>query len=100
MVGIILLFSCMIRKVACACLLVFNFLHAQGQITDEFYFSLNLNLTRCNFTSDAIYLYGGNSLVKTDYSGNIIWSKSSSAAFSNLITSGNMIFGIDGLNIF
>ncbi|MBK6840601.1 MAG: hypothetical protein IPG90_21745 [Bacteroidetes bacterium] len=33
------------------------------------------NLLHCHFHADYIYFYDDSSITKTDYSGNIIWSK-------------------------
>jgi hypothetical protein len=65
----------------------------------DFYFDNSLNALKCEFTNDAIYFYGGSSLSKSDYAGNVAWTKSS-VAFSRLIIKGDVIYSTDGINIY
>jgi len=52
----------------------------------------------CYFSVDAIY-FSGNSLIKTDYSGNVLWTKSPNP-FGRLAIQGNAIYGTDHTNVF
>ena len=50
------------------------------------------------FTQDEIYFCSEARLTKTDYSGNIIWSKE--GAFNKIVVSGNAFYGLNGDTIF
>jgi hypothetical protein len=65
----------------------------------EFYLAPAFNTTKCEFTNDAIFFYGSTAIVKTDYFGNIIWSKYSNA-FSRLIIKDESVYASDGINIY
>jgi hypothetical protein len=51
------------------------------------------------FTNDVIYIHQGNELIKTDYDGTILWSKTG-YLFTSMIGNGSFIFGIYKDSIF
>jgi hypothetical protein len=46
-----------------------------AQIPSSFFLSLNDQNATCYFTNDNIYFVSNGKLIKTDYSGNILWTK-------------------------
>jgi len=62
------------------------------------FFHHNVGTSLCKFSTDAIYFYGLE-LIKTDYNGNVIWTKSPNP-FNRFTVEGNAIYGTNGIKVF
>lgn len=55
-------------------ILFFQLVHAQ--VPSSFYLDVDDEYAFCRFTQDYIYFYTGGKLIKTDYQGNVLWTRS------------------------
>ena len=64
----------------------------KAQAPASFYLNLNDPYATCHFTNSNIYFSALGMLIKTDYSGNVIWSKVGS--FNNMVADDNSIYAL------